>query len=207
MAAKHKTEDGNAPSQGATEAPEAGGNGAADAGQKPEPASDLAAELELAKREAAETYDRLLRAQAELQNVLKRHERDRADRIRYAAEPLARDLLAPVDDLDRALAHVEGADDALTEGVRMVRTALLAALQRHGVTRIDALGRPFDPGQHEAVVVLETTEQAPGTVLEVHRAGYRLHDRLLRPALVAVAKAPVPPSAQGTTSDPDPDGH
>ncbi len=205
MAAKHKTEDGSDPNQSATEAPDTAGNGAADARQAPESTSDLAAELETAKREAAETYDRLLRTQAELQNVLKRHERDRADRVRYAAEPLARDLLAPVDDLDRALAHVEGAGDALTEGVRMVRNALLAALQRHGVERIDALGRPFDPGQHEAVVVLETTEQAPGTVLEVHRAGYRLHDRLLRPALVAVVKAPA--SARATASDPDPEDH
>jgi molecular chaperone GrpE len=180
-------------------------NGAVDT--DPSASAEHATALETARREAAETYDRLLRTQAELQNVLKRHERDRADRVRYAAEPLARDLLAPVDDLDRALSHAEGSSDSLVEGVRMVRSALLAALQRHGVERIEALGKPFDPSQHEAVVVLETADYPAGTVAAVHRAGYRLHDRLLRPALVAVAKAPARagsgPDGSGSIDEPD----
>jgi molecular chaperone GrpE len=202
MAAKQRNDEGDAPGNDVAdpdvvepaERERGTGNGSTTAERAPDPAS----ELEAAKRETAEIYDRLLRAQAELQNVLKRHERDRAERVRYAAEPLARDLLAPVDDLDRALAHAEGSNDSLVEGVRMVRTALLAALQRHGVERIEALGKSFDPRQHEAVIVLETADQPPGTVAAVHRAGYRLHDRLLRPALVAVAKAP---ASSGTDAD------
>ena len=185
-----------------------GGNGAATAeglekgaGRPPAPKieaqnaleerlADLERELEELRGQADEYQDRLLRSQAELQNVLKRHERDRAERARYAVEPLARDLLAVVDDLERAVSHAGQSGENVTEGIELVLKGLLAVLERHGVERIEALGATFDPNQHEAVQMVETAEREPNTVIEEHRAGYRLYDRLLRPAMVAVALAP-----------------
>ncbi|RMF22088.1 MAG: nucleotide exchange factor GrpE [Deltaproteobacteria bacterium] len=152
--------------------------------------AQLEQELEELRAQADEYQDRLLRSQAELQNVLKRHERDRAERARYAAEPLARDLLPVVDDLERAVSHAGEGSGNVVEGVELVLKGLLAVLERHGVERIKALGEPFDPNQHEAVQMVESAEKEPNTVIEEHRAGYRLHDRLLRPAMVAVARAP-----------------
>lgn len=149
----------------------------------------LASELERARAEAAGHYDRLLRAQAELQNVLKRHEKERIDRSRYAAEPLARDLLAVVDDLERALQHAGEESSALAAGVELVHRSLLAALAKHGVERIETKGKAFDPSEHEAVAVVEAANVEENTVVEEHRAGYRMADRLLRPAMVAVARA------------------
>lgn len=152
--------------------------------------ADLERELEELRGQADEYQNRLLRSQAELQNVLKRHERDRAERARYAVEPLARDLLAVVDDLERALSHAAESGENVAEGIELVLKGLLTVLERHGVEKIDALGSTFDPNEHEAVQMVETTEREPNTVIEEHRAGYRLHERLLRPAMVAVARAP-----------------
>ena len=156
------------------------------------------ARLEIALAELNESY---LRSQAELQNVLKRHSRELSDRARYAAEGLARDLLEVIDNLDRALQHAgqgghgdDGGASAelasITEGVGLVRQGLLAALERHGISRLEAHGQPFDPGEHDAVAMIESAEHQPNTVVDEHRPGYRIHDRLLRPAMVAVSKAP-----------------
>jgi molecular chaperone GrpE len=157
------------------------------------------ARLEIALTELNESY---LRSQAELQNVLKRHTRELSDRARYAAEGLARDLLEVIDNLDRALQHAgqrgeggEGGDasaelSSITEGVGLVRQGLISALERHGISRLEAHGQPFDPGEHDAVAMIESAEHEPNTVVDEHRPGYRIHDRLLRPAMVAVSKAP-----------------
>jgi molecular chaperone GrpE len=150
----------------------------------------LEAELDRARAEVADHYDRLLRTQAELQNVLKRHEKERLDRSRYAGEALARDLLSVVDDLERALQHAGEESRALAAGVELVHKSLLGVLSRHGVERIEAKGKPFDPSEHEAVAVVPTVDVDDNTVIEEHRAGYRMGDRLLRPAMVAVARAP-----------------
>lgn len=163
---------------------------AAEDGAAEQASAELHAELERAKADAAGHYDRLLRSQAELQNVLRRHERDRLDRLKYAGEALARDLLPVVDDLERALAHGDEQSAAVVEGVALVYKSLLSVLARHGVERIEAKGKPFDPAEHEAVATVETAEQPENTVVHEHRAGYRLHDRLLRPTMVVVAKAP-----------------
>lgn len=157
--------------------------------------------LEQAKKEAAANYDRFLRAEAELQNVLRRHERDRSERVKYAAESLGRDLLDVVDDLERALQHAdsaEGVTAALTEGVKLVRERLLAVLERHGIERIVAKGRPFDPNEHEAVALVETDEHGSNVVVDEHRPGYKIHDRLLRPAMVAVSR---PASGRAANAD------
>ena len=159
---------------------------------------DAGQRIEQLEAALAETRERYLRAEAELQNVIKRHGRDVSERARYAAEGLGRDLLDIIDDLDRALDHVEGIGDGaeggdlggVVEGVRLVRSGLLAALERHGINRLDAHGQPFDPGEHDAVTMIESAEHGPNTVVAEHRAGYRIHDRLLRPAMVAVSKPP-----------------
>ncbi|RMD85564.1 MAG: nucleotide exchange factor GrpE [Candidatus Dadabacteria bacterium] len=156
---------------------------------------ELERELEELRQQADEYRDRLLRSQAELQNVLKRHERDRAERARYAVEPLARDLLPVVDDLERALAHAGEGSRSVAEGVELVLKSLLGVLERHGIERIHALGAQFDPKEHEAVQMVETADREPNTVIEEHRPGYRMHDRLLRPAMVAVARPPAGSSA------------
>ena len=146
-------------------------------------------ELEQARREAAENYDRFLRARAELDNAIKRHEKHRGEALKYGVEGLARDLLCVVDDLERALEHSGESDSALGEGVELVLKGLRATLTSHGVERIEALGGPFDPSFHQAVATRESDEHGPNIVLEEHRSGYLLHERLLRPALVVVSKA------------------
>lgn len=156
-------------------------------------------ELAAAKEEAATNYDLYVRQRAELENVVRRHEREKGERARYAAEPLAKDLLPTVDNLERAIEHAQlngGDETGILEGVEMVYQGLLAVLQQHGIRRIDALGQPFDPSQHEAVAIVESEEHEPNTVVAEHRAGYRLEDRLLRAAMVAVAKAPAEAGAE-----------
>jgi molecular chaperone GrpE len=157
-----------------------------------EPAAELTFEeqLKAATDEAKRNYDSYLRSQAELQNVLKRHERELADRTRYEGQNLAKALLDVVDDLERALEHSDDGGSGLVDGVELVLKSLVAALENHGVERMDAKGQPFDPALHEAVAMLASAEAPAGTVIEEHRSGYRLRDRLLRAAMVVVAKAP-----------------
>lgn len=174
---------------------------AAATGNEADPTTEAAAasdplspeeELAAARAEAAENFDRFLRAKADIDNILKRHQRDLAERSRYEGEALARDILQAVDDLERALGHSEGESAGLIDGVNMVLSGLLATLKRHGVERIEAEGKPFDPSEHEAVTMVETAEVEPNTVVAVFRAGYRMRERLLRAAMVSVAKAPAP---------------
>lgn len=146
--------------------------------------------------ELAETKDRLLRALAETENVRRRTQRETADAARYGAATFAKDLLSVADNLRRALASVpEGeAPDELTRnllaGVAATERELLAAFERHGLKRIDpAVGDRFDHNLHQAMFEIESADQAPGSIAQVLQPGYVLHDRLLRPALVGVAKA------------------
>lgn len=155
----------------------------------------LEEQLDAARKDAAEHYDRFLRAKADIENILKRHQRELAERARYDGESLARDILPAVDDLERALEHAaEDRGSSVSGGVELVLKGLLAALKRHGVERIDALGNPFDPAEHEAVTMVETGDATPSTVMAVFRAGYRMRDRLLRAAMVSVSKPPEPKS-------------
>jgi molecular chaperone GrpE len=152
----------------------------------------LEAELAAAREEAERYRERWVRERADLENLKRRTERERTDAVRFGTERLVSDLLGVVDDLERAIrASEEGAGGtALLDGVRLVVKSLLDVLARHGVTRIEAHGRTFDPTHHEAVAHVESDVHGAGMVIEEHRGGFRLNDRLLRPALVSVSKGP-----------------
>ena len=151
----------------------------------------LRQQLETKETEAKNNYERLLRQAAELENYKKRSARERDDAIRYANESLLKDLLPVVDNLERAIAHASGGGNGkpLVEGVEMVLRGLADVLTKHGAMPILAQGQPFDPTKHEAMSQVETDDHEPNSVVEELHKGYMLRDRLLRPALVSVAKA------------------
>ncbi|GAC1609174.1 MAG: hypothetical protein NVS4B10_24670 [Myxococcales bacterium] len=136
-----------------------------------------------------EEHDRLLRTAAEFENYKRRAVKEKEDARKYGTESLLKDFLPVADNLERALEHAEQHDPRqVLEGVRLVQKMLDAALGKHGVVGFSAVGQPFDPSQHEALMQAES-DVAPGTVVQEMARGYRLHDRLVRPAAVVVAKA------------------
>ncbi|HWI26611.1 MAG TPA: nucleotide exchange factor GrpE [Stellaceae bacterium] len=169
-----------------------------------EPAEEKLARLEA---ELGESKDRLLRALAETENVRRRAERERADASKYGASAFAKDLLNVADNLRRALdsAPAEQAADERTrnllQGVAATERELLAAFERHGIRRIDPVGERFDHNLHQAIFEVENTGQPAGTVVQVLQPGYVMHDRLLRPAMVGVAKGEAKPAADGPHID------
>ena len=157
-----------------------------------EPAADPLAELQA---QVAELKDQLLRALAETENLRRRSQREREDTARYAAAPVAKDMIEVADNLSRALEAVPAeaveADEhlkTLMTGVSMTEKALLSVFEKHHIKRIDPMGERMDPHSHEAMFEVPDPSQPPGTIVQVVRAGYRLHDRLLRAAQVGVAK-------------------
>lgn len=154
---------------------------------------DLRQQLAAKELEAKTNYDRFMRQAAELDNFKKRASREREDAVRFANESLIKDLLPIVDNLERAVAHASegGNGNPIVEGVEMVLKGLLDALAKHGVTQISAVGQPFDPTMHEAMAQVESQTHQPNSVVDELHKGYTLRDRLLRPALVSVAKAPI----------------
>lgn len=163
--------------------------------ENPDPIStaiaDLRKQLEAKELEAKNSYERYLRQAAELDNFKKRTARERDEAIRFANEALIKDLLPVVDNLERAVAHASGGGNGkpLVEGVEMVLKGLLDVLMKHGVVQITALGQLFDPSKHEAMAQVESDTHEPNSVVDELHKGYMLRDRLLRPALVSVAKA------------------
>jgi molecular chaperone GrpE len=158
------------------------------------PAGAEAAPPEGPEAEIARLKERLLRTAADFDNYRKRTRRDIADAERRVQENLINVLVQPFDNLERAAQHAESAQDvkALAEGLKMVLRQFEDALSTVGIQRISALGKPFDPSEHEAVQHIQTSDVPPGAVAQELRAGYRWQDRLIRPALVVVAKAPAP---------------
>lgn len=149
-----------------------------------------------AEEQIADLKDKLLRALAENENIIRRARREREDAGKYAAANFARDMLSVGDNLHRALAAIPAAlrdGDAETksfiEGVEMTGRELLSVLERHGIVRISPLGEKFDHDRHEALFEVPTSDADPGTVVQVLEDGFMVHDRLLRPARVGVAKA------------------
>lgn len=154
-------------------------------------------DLKTRAAKADENWDRLLRTTADFDNFKKRAARERQDAARYANESLIQRLLPVLDNFEMALAAAQsqaGSPDSLTAGVVMIQQQLKAALVEFGLEEVDATGQTFDPNMHEAVSQQESTEVAEGQVLQQLRKGYRLRDRLLRPATVVVAKGPTAPS-------------
>jgi molecular chaperone GrpE len=162
-------------------------------------AEALAAEpdpLELLKAENNELRDRFLRLAAEMDNLRRRTEREIKDAKSYAAAGFARDMLAVSDNLRRALDAVPTemratADASLTtllEGVEMTKRSMLSALERHGVKKIDAEGQKFDPNFHQAMFEIPNPAVPNNTVVQVVQAGFTIGERVLRPAMVGVAK-------------------
>lgn len=166
---------------------------APDVTEDPSEIDQLRTDLDVAREEARHNHELYLREAAETENYKKRVTREKQDAIRYANESLVRDLLPVIDDLERAALHTpaDGNAQALTDGIELVLKGCLEALQKHAVTPVEAKGKPFDPEKHEAYTQVETDAYEANTVVgEVHR-GYYLADRLLRPSLVSVAKAPI----------------
>ena len=155
--------------------------------------------------ELADTKDRLLRALAETENVRRRFQRELEDSRKYAIAGFAKDLLSAVDNLRRAIEAVpEGEVDprtkSLLDGVAATERELLGAFERHGLKRIDPKGERFDHNFHQAIFEVERPDVPAGTVVEVLQSGYVLHDRLLRPAMVGVAKGGARPAAEGDSA-------
>jgi molecular chaperone GrpE len=151
----------------------------------------LKAQLDEKTKGAEENYDRFLRAQAELENYKKRVEREKGSLVRYGNEELIKAILPVIDNLERALNHPAGDNpDGLVEGIKITLNQLLQVLEKFGVSSIAAVGEPFDPSKHEAMMQVESTEHEPNTVVSEFQKGYVLNDRLLRPAMVSVARLP-----------------
>jgi molecular chaperone GrpE len=166
----------------------------------PEPAEemDLEAELKAARDEIVALVeerdrerDRALRMAAEAENTRRRLERDKADAVQYAATGFARDMLSVADNLERALDALGKVEDEalkpLLTGIEMTRREMLQVFDRHGIKRVAAVGLPLDPNQHQAMVEVEADAE-PGTIVSEMQSGWVIKDRLLRPALVAVAR-------------------
>jgi molecular chaperone GrpE len=156
--------------------------------------------------EAADLKERLLRAMADMENLRKRSEREKAEARLYAATNFARDLLSVADSMDRALqsVHEEGRDQLdeatrnLLAGIEVTHRELMNVLSRHGIARIEPLGGKFDPHFQQAMFEVPDGSVPAGTVVQVMQAGYTIGERCLRPALVGVAKAPPAEGAPAT---------
>lgn len=162
-----------------------------------EPALDPLAE---ARAEATKNWDLYLRERAELENFRKRTQRDKEEFRIFTRKELLLEVLPVLDNLERALSHAgqDGEVQGLLEGVNMTVVQFRKVIEDFGARPINAVGVPFDSNLHQAMAQVETAEQPPGTVISEFQKGYLLHDRLLRPALVVVAKAPAAPPADET---------
>ena len=148
------------------------------------------------RQEAEQNRDLYLRARADLENYRKRAQRDKEDLAKFANENILREILPVLDNLERAVEHAGRDDNAqgvLFEGVRMTVDMFGRLIERFGVVPITTVGEAFDPSRHEAVGQIESAEHAPNTVVQELQKGYLLNDRLLRPAMVMVAKTPSSP--------------
>jgi molecular chaperone GrpE len=183
--------------------PPSGTEPAPDAAPEPVPSTAL-------DRELADTKDRLLRTLAEMENMRKRTEREVADSRVYGITAFARDILTVADNMHRAMQALDDelrtkADSgvkALLDGVELTERELMNALEKHGVKRIEPLGQKFDPNRHQAMYEVEDASVLSGTIVQVVQAGYLLGDRVLRPALVAIAKGGPKPAPGGAAEPP-----
>ena len=159
-------------------------------GEKP----SLESELEALEQQLAEMKDNWLRALAESENLRRRAHKEKEDALKYGAVSFGRDIVIVADNLHRALQSCPLTDElsanikALINGVEMTAKELLNTFERNGIRRLTPMGEKFDPNFHQAMLEIETNEQSAGTILQVLQDGYVMHDRLLRAAMVGVAK-------------------
>jgi molecular chaperone GrpE len=159
--------------------------------EEPDTVKSLMAKLETVTKESQENYDRLLRVSAEFENYKKRSVRELSDVQKYANQSLVRDLLPIIDNLDLALKSAtesdSNTDGCLLDGVELTRKEIIKVFEKNNIEQIEAIGKPFDPNFHEAVMREESDEYAENTVINEMQKGYLMHDRLIRPAMVVVA--------------------
>jgi molecular chaperone GrpE len=164
-------------------------------------------ELEGARKEASEKQDQYLRVMAEFENFKKRVQKESTESRKYANEELLKAMLPVIDNLERALEHGDNdaEDDPMVEGLRMVQKQFLETLTKFGVSQVEALGKPFDPNFHEAMMQVATNDSPPNTVVTEIARGYLYNDRLIRPAMVGVSAAAGDADAGGPGSPSDDD--
>ena len=162
--------------------------------EAPDPIKALEDKLAVAEKEKKDNWDRYLRAAADLENTRKRQKRELDDAKYETKNKVLKEMLPVVDNLERAIEHAGGGGEKnpIVEGVQLVLRQFTTAFERLDVNAIDAMGQPFDPNLHEAISQQES-DQPAGTVVQVLQRGYRAGERLLRPALVVVAKAKAQP--------------
>jgi molecular chaperone GrpE len=175
------------------------------AGRGPSGGQALERRLAALEAEKGQLEERSIRLQADFENFRKRTLREKQESLSFGHEMVVKDLLAVVDNLDRAIEHASASTSAdfegMLQGVELVRRELLGVLAKHGVSAIEAEGEVFDPNLHEALAQVEDDSIPAGRVGRVLQKGYRLHDRLLRPARVMVSKGPGQPSQAGEGGD------
>ena len=175
----------------------------------PDDTGDVSAEVAALKAELAEAKDRVLRTHAEMDNMRKRLEKEKADASKYAISKFARDIVNVGDNFQRAIATVAPeaaeADSVLKsflDGVTLTEREFISVLERHGVKRVDPRGPPFNPHQHQAVMEQPNPDVASGTVLQVFQLGYMIEDRVLRPAMVVVSTGGAKPAKPAENGPP-----
>jgi molecular chaperone GrpE len=200
------------PSVAAGAEPESDGRPEATTGsQTPTPSEEdrIAALVQTLTRESADYKDKLLRTLAEMENLRKRTEREIADSRIYGIQAFARDILAVADNMDRALGALDAdlrqkadaATKALLDGVELTERELMKVLEKHGVKKFEPLGEKFDPNLHQAMFEVPDPTQPAGTVAQVVQPGYLIGERVLRPALVGVAKGGPKAAAEQPAND------
>lgn len=150
-------------------------------------AGEASSELTKLQQDLSEANEKILRGQAELENYRKRVRREMEEERRYTLLPFAKDLLTVVDNLERALAAAQGDNSGLLEGVKMVSSQLQGVLNQHQCVRIETVGTPFDPNIHQAIAQEASNEFPAGTISREAQSGYKLFDRVVRPAQVFVS--------------------
>lgn len=192
---------------GASVNPSAEGEGEGEgAGTAERSVHDVIAALQA---EAADYKDRWMRAQAETENVRKRYEREKEETAKYAITKFARDIVNVGDNFQRAIdavpagaAEREPALKSFLEGVTLTERELINILERHGIKRLNPKDEPFNPHLHQAMMEIPRGDVAPGTIVQVFQAGYIIEDRVLRPAMVVLAKAePKPAEGRPAAND------
>lgn len=187
----------------------AGAEGATNGDSNPDAETAVEDEAPDYPARIAELNEKLLRAMAELENYRRRAEKERRDTAKFAIAGFARDCLVVLDNLRRGLDTVTKEDreanpplEALAAGMELTERELIATLERHGIEKIDPMGVPFDYDRHQAMFEVDDPSRPAGTVVEVVQPGYLLNDRLLRPAMVGVAKGgPKPEAAADKAAD------